>query len=32
MNDLLYLGLTIFLFVLTLGLINLCERLLESKS
>ncbi len=32
MNDLLYLGLTILFFVLTLGLIKVCERLMEDKS
>jgi len=29
MNDLLYLGLTIFFFVLTYGFILVCERLME---
>jgi len=32
MNDLLYLGLTILFFTLTLGLIKVCERLMEDKS
>lgn len=32
MNDLLYLGLTILFFVLTLGLIKVCQRLMEDKS
>ena len=32
MNDLPYLGLTILFFVLTLGLIKVCERLMEDKS
>ena len=32
MNDLLYLGLTILFFALTLGLIKVCERLMEDKS
>jgi hypothetical protein len=32
MNDLLYLGLTVFFFALTLGLIKVCERLMEDKS
>ena len=32
MNDLLYLGLTILFFVLTLGLIKVFERLMEDKS
>jgi len=32
MNDLLYIGLTILFFVLTLGLIKVCERLMEDKS
>ena len=32
MNDLLYLGLTVLFFVLTLGLIKVCERLMEDKS
>lgn len=32
MNDLLYLGLIILFFVLTLGLIKVCERLMEDKS
>ena len=32
MNDLLYLGLTLLFFVLTLGLIRVCERLMEDKS
>jgi hypothetical protein len=32
MNDLLYLGLTVLFFALTLGLIKVCERLMEDKS
>jgi len=32
MNDLLFIGLTIFFFVLTLGLVKVCERLMENKS
>ena len=32
MNDLLYLGLTVLFFVLTLGLIKVCQRLMEDKS
>ena len=32
MNDLLYLGLTILFFALTLGLIKVCEHLMEDKS
>jgi hypothetical protein len=32
MNDLLYLGLTIIFFSLTLGLIKVCERLMDDKS
>jgi len=32
MNDLLYLGLTVLFFILTLGLIKVCERLMEDKS
>jgi hypothetical protein len=32
MNDLLYIGLTILFFLLTYGLIVVCERLLEEKS
>ncbi len=31
MGDLLYLGLTIVLFALSLGLIRLCERLMDDK-
>ena len=31
MGDLLYLGLTVVLFALTLGLIRLCERLMDDK-
>ncbi len=31
MNDLLYLGLTLLFFVLTYGLIIVCERLMEDK-
>lgn len=32
MDDLLYIGLAAFLFALTLGLIHVCERLMEDKS
>lgn len=32
MNDLLYIGLTLLFFVLTYGLIVVCERLMEGKS
>jgi len=32
MNDFLYIGLTILFFALTLGLIKVCERLMEDKS
>ncbi len=32
MNDLIYIGLTLLFFALTLGLINICERLMEDKS
>lgn len=32
MNDLLFIGLTILFFALTLGLIKVCERLMENKS
>ena len=32
MNDLLFIGLTILFFTLTLGLVNVCERLMENKS
>ncbi len=32
MNDLLYLGLTVLFLALTLGLIKVCERLMEDKS
>jgi len=32
MNDLLYLGLTLLFFALTLGLIKVCERLMDDKS
>jgi hypothetical protein len=32
MEDLLYLGLTILFFALTIGLIEVCERLMEDKS
>ncbi len=32
MNDLLYLGLTILFFALTLGFIKACERLMDDKS
>ncbi len=32
MNDLLYIGLTVLFFALTIGLIKICERLMEDKS
>jgi len=32
MHDLLFIGLTILFFALTLGLIQICERLMEDKS
>ena len=32
MNDLLFIGLTILFFVLTLGLVKVCEQLMENKS
>jgi hypothetical protein len=32
MNDLIYIGLTVLFFALTLGLIKICERLMEDKS
>jgi hypothetical protein len=32
MNDLLYIGLTILFFLLTYGLIVVCERLMEEKT
>jgi hypothetical protein len=32
MNDLIYIGLTLLFFALTLGLIKVCERLMEEKS
>jgi hypothetical protein len=32
MNDLIYIGLTVLFFALTLGLIKVCERLMEDKS
>jgi hypothetical protein len=31
MNDLIYIGLTILFFLLTYGLIVVCERLMEQK-
>ena len=31
MSDLLYVGLTVLFFALTLGLIRVCERLMEDK-
>jgi len=31
MSDILYLGLTILFFALTLGFIKVCERLMEEK-
>jgi hypothetical protein len=32
MNDLIFIGLTLLLFVLTLGFVEVCERLTEDKS
>ncbi|MGZ9166734.1 MAG: potassium ABC transporter ATPase [Anaerolineales bacterium] len=32
MNDLLYVGLTVLFFLLTYGLIVVCERLMEGQS
>jgi len=32
MNDVIYIGLTVLFFVLTLGLIALCDRLMEDYS
>ena len=32
MNDFIYIGLTVLFFALTLGLIKVCERLMEDKS
>ena len=32
MNDLIYIGLTLLFFALTMGLIKVCERLMEDKS
>ena len=32
MNDLLFIGLTVLFFFLTLGLIRVCENLMEGKS
>jgi len=32
MNDLIYIGLTVLFFVLTYGLIVVCEKLMEDKS
>lgn len=32
MNDLIYLGLTLLFLALTLGLIKVCEQLMEDKS
>ena len=32
MNDLLFIGLTILFFTLTLGLVKVCEQLMENKS
>jgi hypothetical protein len=32
MNDLIYIGLTLLFFALTLGLIKVCEQLMEDKS
>ena len=31
MSDLLYVGLTVLFFALTLGFIRICERLMEDK-
>ena len=32
MNDLLFIGLTILFFALTLGRVKVCEQLMENKS
>ena len=32
MSDLIYIGLTVLFFMLTLGFIKVCERLMEDKS
>jgi hypothetical protein len=32
MSDLLFIGLSVLFFALTLGLIKVCERLMEDKS
>jgi len=32
MNDVIYIGLTLVFFLLTLGLIALCDRLMEDNS
>jgi hypothetical protein len=32
MSDLIFIGLTVLFFALTLGLIRVCERLMEDKS
>jgi hypothetical protein len=32
MNDLIYIGLTVLFFALTIGLIKVCEKLMEDKS
>ncbi len=32
MNDLLFIGLTLLFFTVTLGLVKVCERLMENKS
>lgn len=32
MNDLIYIGLTILFFAITLGLVKVCERLTEEKT
>jgi hypothetical protein len=32
MNDLFYIGLTLFFLALTYGLIRVCERLMDDKS
>lgn len=31
MNDVIFIGLTVLFFALTLGLIEICERLMENK-
>jgi hypothetical protein len=32
MSDLIFIGLTVLFFVLTIGLIKVCERLMEDKA